>query len=496
MADVIQAPHLFNQIRLVSWLRWRLLRNNLRKKNNRLDLIGLAFAAVFGSILVIGLSFAFYTGAYTFLSTGKVGWTSLLFWAIFLWWQLFPIFVAGFGANFEFRKLLRFPMSLSAFYIIGLAYGLADFSAIASLFWLASLTLGVAVAKATLLPAMILVVALFILLNVTLERLLGSWMEHLLARRRTRELFFAFFILLIVSVQFIAPTMQRYGNVLRPLGQKLIPYFAFFPGSLAGNVISGAAEHHFGTMLLGLAGLSAYVALLSSLMWLRFSSQYHGEELSEAAAPSRKAARVPAVSNNESDALSLLSPQVAAMVRKEFRYITRNGFAALMLLLPPLLVLLFSTQFAGKHPTIGGKGVSPDMFFPGIMAYLVLILMAPAYNVFAYEGRGVQTYFTAPLRFRNVFLGKNLVLVSILSFEVLLSVIVLRFRVGLPSAPIFVATMDALVFVVVGQLSIAIGLRSASRANSSLDRCVANDNPVWQFSWRSERKLSLEALPP
>jgi len=33
--------------------------------------------------------------------------------------------------------------------------------------------------------------------------------------------------------------------------------------------------------------------------------------------------------------------------------------------------------------------------------------VAPAYNSFAYEGRGIKLYFTAPLRFRDVFLGKN-----------------------------------------------------------------------------------------
>ncbi len=122
MADVTQSISLLEQIRLVSTLRWRILRNNLRKKNNRLDLIGMIFTGVFGGILVLGLSFAFYAGAYAFLSQGRFGWMALLFWGIFLFWQIFPIFVAGFGANFEFRTLLRFPLSLRAFYIIGLAY--------------------------------------------------------------------------------------------------------------------------------------------------------------------------------------------------------------------------------------------------------------------------------------------------------------------------------------------------------------------------------------
>jgi ABC-2 type transport system permease protein len=431
------------------------MRNNMRKKNNRMDLIGLIFAGLFGAILVVGLCFAFYLGAYTFLSTGKAGWIALLFWAIFLWWQLFPIFVAGFGANFEFRKLLRFPLSLSAFYLIGLAYGLADFSAVAALCWLASMTAGVAVAKFSALPVMLLLVVLFVLLNTAMERLLGSWLERLMARRRTRELFFAFFILMTVGVQFISPLLQRYGNVLRPLARKIAPYLAAFPGSLAGRALAGTVELNFSALAIGVAGLSAYVLFFSVLLWMRFAAQYSGEELSESSSSTPVVNRTTSTTYGQADALGLLPPPVAAVVRKEYRYIVRNGFSFLMLLMPPLLVLLFSSQFAGRHPTAGGKGVSPDLFFPGMMAYLILILMAPAYNAFAYEGRGVQTYFTAPLRFRDVLLGKNLVLVSMLSMEILLSIVVLRFRVGLPALPIFLATMAAVVFIVLGQLSIA-----------------------------------------
>ncbi len=205
MADVMQSVSVFEQIRLVAGLRWRILRNSLRKKNNRLDLIGLIFTGILSSILVIGFCFAFYAGAYAFVSQGRLEWMALLFWAIFLFWQVFPVFVAGFGANFEFRTLLRFPLSRRAFYMIGLAYGFADFSALASLCWLLAMTAGAAVAKPAVLPAMLLIVAVFALLNVTLERLIGSWLERLLARRRTRELFLGIFVLSMVSLNFLTP---------------------------------------------------------------------------------------------------------------------------------------------------------------------------------------------------------------------------------------------------------------------------------------------------
>ena len=455
MADVTRSVGIGEQIRLVAGLRWQILRNSLRKRNNRLDLIGLIFAGVFSGIFVLGLCFAFYAGGHFFLSQGRPGWIALLFWGIFFFWQVFPVFVAGFGASFEFRTLLRFPLSLRAFYVIGLAYGLADFSAIASVCWLLSMTLGATVAKPGILPAMVLIVTVFVLFNVTLERLIGSWLEKLLSRRRTREIFLGLFVLSMISLNFVNPLLQRYGTEARPFVMRLLPYLVVFPPALAGRSIEAISQLHPAGFLLASGGLLLYLFFFSALLWRRFAAQYRGEELSETAAPIRTIVGHIAKTEQGADGLGLLSPQVAAVVRKEFRYLTRNGFAYLTLLMPPLLVLVFSSQFAGRHPTVSGKAVSAEMFFPGMMAYLILILMAPAYNCFAYEGRGIQTYFTAPLRFRDVFLGKNLVLVSILTLEIALSMVMLTWRVGLPSIPRLVATIAAIVFTVVGQLTVA-----------------------------------------
>jgi len=456
VAAVTRFPGIAEQIRLVAWLRWRLLRNSLRKKNSRLDLLGLILAGFFSSLFVVGVCFAFYVGAYTFVSEGRPGWVALLFWAIFLWWQLFPVLAAGFGASFEFRNLLRFPLSLGAFYLIGLAYGLADFGSLASVFWLLSMTIGAAVAEPGVLPPMLLIVSLFLLMNVTLERLIGSWLERVLARRRARELFFALFILSMVSLQFIAPALDRYGTAAQPWVLRLLPYLSPLPASLAGQAISAAVGGNFDGILVCAAGLAFYLLLFSALLWRRFAAQYRGEEASETAAPAGSAAHAKSMEQTERpETLRLLSPQVAAVLRKEFRYLMRSGFAFLTLLLPPFLVALFSWQFAEARTATAPRAISPDFFFLSMMAYLILMLMAPAYNCFAYEGRGIQTYYMAPVRFREVFLGKNLMLVSVLALEITLSLLVLAFRVGPPAPPVFISTLAAIVFAVTGQLSIA-----------------------------------------
>jgi hypothetical protein len=455
VADVAHLPGVWEQIRLVAGLRWRLLANNLRKKHNQWDLIGMIVAAAFASLFILGLCTAFCFGAYSFMSGRHEAWMALLFWGIFLFWQLVPVFTAGFGAGFEFRTMLRFPLSLRAFYVIGLAYGLADFAAIASICWLIAMIVGATAANPSVLPAMLITSALFLLMNITLERLIGSWLERILARRRSREIFFALFVLFAVSVQFLNPLLQRYGRSAQPWVKQLLPYLSVFPPSLAGKAIAGAAQNHFTDTLIGVAAILAYALVFSVFLWMRFASQYRGEELSETAAPVRAMVRPISRTAEQSDALGLLTPQVAAVLRKEFRYLTRNSFAFFLLIMPPVFVLLFTTQFAGRHPTATKHPVSTEFFFPGMMAYLLLILMAPAYNSFAYDGKGIQTFFTSPVSFREVFLGKNLLQVGMLAFELTLSMAAFSYLVGLPSLPVLVATLAAIVFNIAGQLAIA-----------------------------------------
>jgi ABC-2 type transport system permease protein len=451
---VAQLPGVIEQVKLVAGLRLQTMKNGLRRKSNRWDLIGMIWISIFSSMMVIGLGVAFFFGTMTFLRTNRAGWMGVLFWGLFLWWQIFPIFEAGFGVNFEFRTLLRFPMSQRAFYLLGLSYGFGDFAAIAGTCWIGAMLLATATTRPGLLPAMAGVGLIFILVNVTLERLLGSWIEKILARRRTRELFLAVFVMAMVSLNFLNPVLQHYGKNVVPRAMELVRYAAWLPGSLAGQVIGGAAKSDFRGVIVGTAGLLCWLLALSGLLWQRFTTQYRGEELSESAAPA--AVRKKERRKEAGEELPELLPgSIAGVMMKEFRYMTRNGFAFLSLILPPVMVVYFSIQFGGKGSMLKQHGLSPEIFFPAIMAYLILILVSPAYNSFAYEGKGIQTYFMAPVSFREVLLGKNLFLVSLVVFELTLAFGLLIWRMGLPSLPRFFATIGAAVFAVLGQLSIA-----------------------------------------
>ena len=455
MADVIQMPGVAEQLKLIARLRWNLLKNNLQRRNNRWDLIGMILAAAGSAVMVLGFCVAFYMGTFFFLTRNRESWMSLLYWAIFLWWQLVPVLVAGFGANFEFRNLLRFPLSLRAFYILGLGYGFADFAAVSSLCWIASMVAATAVGQIQLLPVMVLASLLFILVNVTLERLIGSWLEKIFANRRAREVLVGLFVLSMVSMNFLNLALQHSsGRGTRPKILHVLPYFSWLPGSLAGNAIATATEADSKGMLLMLGGLLVWLGATSWLLWMRYRAQYLGEELSESAAPSagKRGARKQMASL---DLPGFLSPPVAGVMRKEFHYLTRNGFSFLTLIVPPVMVIFFTLEFAGNNSQIKEHGVAPQFFFPAAMAYLILILLSPAYNSFAFEGHGIQSYFMAPVRMRDILVGKNLFLVCVVIVELTISLSVLIWRIGFPGLPLFLSTVAAAAFAVTGQLTIA-----------------------------------------
>ena len=73
MADVGPSIGILPQIRAVAGLRWRILRNSLRKESHRLHVLGMVLGGILSGIVVLGLCFAFFAGAYACLSEGRPG---------------------------------------------------------------------------------------------------------------------------------------------------------------------------------------------------------------------------------------------------------------------------------------------------------------------------------------------------------------------------------------------------------------------------------------
>jgi len=412
-------------------------------------------SSVIGTIFVAGISVVFFLGTRGMFANHLEKYFGLLFLALLVWWQIFPIMIAGFSPQFTFRTLLRFPLKLSAFYLISIAYGLADSAAIAATIWMLAMVLSTVISLPSAAPIMLLACLLFIAFNVTVERLLGAWLEKLLAKRRSREIFFAIFIFSMICLQFLNPFLQKYGNRVKPFVQWMLPYLWLLPSSLAGDTISNFIAHRWGSVLLKLAGLSLYVLFFSVFLWRRNAKLFAGEDLGESAAPAVAAKRAVARESLRQELFAFLPAQVLAVFSKELAYLRRSSFLFFSLFIPPVMVFYFSFLFSSIHTSSFKNGLSPDFFFPGMMAYLVLMLMAPSYNSFAYEGRGIQTYFGSPVKFSDILLAKNLVTLLILFSETAVCAVLIGWRSKFPAPPIFVATIAAVVFSVIGQLTIA-----------------------------------------
>jgi len=100
----------------------------------------------------------------------------------------------GIRCKFRVQDAAAISAEPAHIYLLGLGYGFADFAAVSAVCWVAAMVLGAAVARPEVLPVMAGVSVLFVLMNVTLERLIGSWLEKILAKRKTRELFIGLFV--------------------------------------------------------------------------------------------------------------------------------------------------------------------------------------------------------------------------------------------------------------------------------------------------------------
>src|SRR5258708_39542889 len=95
MADVSEHTGLREQIRLVAWLRWRVLRNSISNKNRRLDLIGLIFSGFFSLLFVICVTFGFFFVTKALFEKHLEPLFGLVFLALLVCGQSFSVLLVG-----------------------------------------------------------------------------------------------------------------------------------------------------------------------------------------------------------------------------------------------------------------------------------------------------------------------------------------------------------------------------------------------------------------
>lgn len=456
MARVSISPQARGQFAAVAKLRRQLFVNSLRTIRGRLELVsraivGLGFAGVgFGGAFALGSATAF------FVSRNEMEWLALLLWPVFMFWQLFPILATAFTENFDSSNLLRFPLSYPSFFVIRVTYGSLDPATALGSVWLAGIAVGVGFARPRMLPWTALILLAFAILNILIGRMVFAWVERWLARRRTREILGVLFFLILISFQFIGPLVNRFGRGIRPafghIVMEVLPIERLFPPGLAAAAFAQGARGDFGMALFDMLLLAAYGAGITWLLHLRLRAQYLGESLSETSA--RPATPAERSSIHRGWVVPGISEPAAAIVEKEFRYLSRSGPMLFTLVMPLVILLLLRLTPSHSGNADAFLVRTPDLAFPVGAAYALLILTNLVYNNFGADAGGVQLYFAAPVRFRQVLLAKNLTHTGVLVCESVIVWLAVCFIFRPPALGVTAATLAGMLFALLVNLTV------------------------------------------
>jgi ABC-2 type transport system permease protein len=110
-----------------------------------------------------------------------------------------------------------------------------------------------------------------------------------------------------------------------------------------------------------------------------------------------------------------------------------------------LVVFRFGAMNSVRHPG-AFFARTPNMAFPVAAAYTLLMLTNLIYNNFGGDAGGIQFFYAAPVRFRDIVLAKNLTHAGILALETLIAWVAVTSFYGRPAFAITIATLAGLLF--------------------------------------------------
>ena len=377
-------------------MRWRMVANNVRSVQGAFEFGARGVALVIYSIMGLALGFGLGAGAYSVLSSGHPQLISALLWTVFLVWQALPIALASFQEQFDLSGLLRFPVNFGSFYVLNVVFGLVDVPTILGSICCLGILTGVTLARPALFGWTAFVLAIFALFNILLARTVLAWVDRWLAKRRTREVVSAIFLLLMLSLQLLNPALRHENRhhgarnpITNPVGSDgfnelpgwLKSAFAVVPWLPPGVAGSGLYLHASGdapAAIESLGVLSLYILATGALLGVRLHAEYRGEKLSDAPSAQKRTA---------SDSKWLLdgSGPVAAVIEKELRTVPRSMPLLFAIGAPLLTVLVISTVF--RNGAMGGRPF--QLAFPLCVCYALLGFTQMIFNNLGAEGTGI-----------------------------------------------------------------------------------------------------------
>ena len=439
---------------------------------------GLALGAGAGSI------------AYSLLSHHQFQSLPIEFWVIFVLWQAIAIALVSFQEQFDLGSLLRFPVNFGSFFLLHLIFGLVDASTLAGGLACVGLLAGISIARPDLFAATALALLVFAAFNILLVRAILAWIDRWLAKRRSREIISAVFLISMLSLQLLNPALRpdpgfRHRHhingptttELRPWVNAIVVSQAWLPPGLASAVVRDADARDPTAVAASMSVLGIYLMAAGGLLGLRLRAEYRGESLGEA----------PSLEKNERRETTwhfLGSGPISAEIEKDLRIFLRSMPQIYAVFVPMIMVVIIGSLFRN-----GANAIAHPfrLAIPICVAYGLLGFTQLIYNNLGSEGKGIQMLFLFPLPVRTVLLAKNLFHAALYVIVAIVSGILASLRIGRPDFEVIAATIGWLAFALPANLAAGnvisitmayrvnlgrIGRQSGSQANALLSMLI------------------------
>lgn len=425
-------------LRLLFWLKWKLLARSLTR--NTTALAGILLALLLFSPMALGMGIACAIGFLNLPPPYEGHLLRGVLMGAYLLWIFSPMLGFALNDSYDITKLFVYPISVRRIFTGAILGSLLDFPILFLLPTLLAVFAGFTHDVLTF-AVVFLALGLFLFHTLSLSQAILLATAGILRSRRYREV--AAILVTVFSMTLYIGWHTAMRSAATVDWRALIHSDAwegvsYLPPGLAARAITSATygemETTLGYLIL-LAIVTVGTVYLAS--WL-IQKVYAGEAIRT---PVRASAGIQAETSPTREVIvrpahtaqtelgSRLPPVIEAMAEKEVKYLFRDPYFKLALM--NLIYMLLISVFAF---TRAGNGVAPP-FFRTMMIWVatgmvLLTEMQLVCNIFGTDGGASTVLFSFPCSRRQILIGKNLTLFTALSIINLVFMIVLAGLAG------------------------------------------------------------------
>lgn len=421
-----------DQVQAILWAQFRTVRNYLPRTSLGAALVWLLGAAWYGLFAAISIGLA--AGLPHVPSDQLLRTVALILFFLLLFWQIFPLMTLNSGWSLDLRRLLVYPIRERTLFAIEVLLRVT--TALETLILIAGIMIGLA--RHPRIPAWCpLFLLLYLPFNLFLALAIRETLLGVFRRRRFKELFAIFFLVVVLSPTLIANTSL--GSRLAPVVFKMAVNAAAPWFEVASLAIGRVSFSSFGLIVLWT--FAAYLfAARQFANGLRHDRSGFDAGLRLSTRRDLRPRR---------DVISawidrLFRDPTAALIEKEFRTLLRSPrFRVLFGMACVFSVIVFLPFASGR---LASRGMSQN-YLPVVSSYgLVLLGEVLLWNAFGFDRKAAQLYFVAPVPFSAVLRAKNIVaMILILFMSVLIAIVGLLFQLRV--TPVSMAASVSLTLV-------------------------------------------------